>query len=73
MAPYSFGSFESEIYEAFSGLGTILEVGRQFKLSEFFGLNVGYSSLIGNYSFTGSDYQQFVFNSHLNFGVNFTF
>ena len=70
---FSYGSFESAIYEAFSGLGTILEVGRQFQLSELFGLNVGYSSLIGNYSSTGSDYQQFLFDSHLNFGVNFTF
>lgn len=60
-----------------SGLTTSLVVGRQFKLSELFGLDIGYTSLLGNFSSSDPDPyesgQYFAFDSYVSLGVNFTF
>jgi hypothetical protein len=70
-ATFIIGFVENE-NNSFRGLGTMVEVGRQFELSELFGLHIGYNTLLLNYSSVGVN-RYFIFDSYINLGVNFTF
>ncbi len=54
-----------------SGYSTIIELGRYFKLGKKVGIDIGYSTNLGNYIWDEQGDYGFYFNSQFNIGISF--